>query len=170
MGPVFTRFNDTSCNNRQYAFRWAELFDDYELTDRPTGDFCRDYCLQTNCDTFTEYLEDHGEVMGELIGCAFEVFDPDIFRAVPDAEFVNCFVRGEVPPSVDCSSTSNCTPQLSACGGSIPDRNFAKADLLSCISNASHFNFDSKTFVRKTRRKTGNDFFYNKVDKTFMNG
>ena len=98
MGPSFTRFNDTTCSDRHYTFKWAP-FDDSELTDRPTGDFCCDYCLQTNCDTFTETLEDNGE----LIGCAFEVFDPDTFEAFPDAEAMNCYVRGDVPPTVDCS-------------------------------------------------------------------
>ena len=137
-------------------------YDDSELTNRPTGDFCRDYCLQTNCDSYTEAI-----VNGESFACAFEVFDPDTYEVYPDSDDLNCYVRGEVP-TVDCSPTSNCTPQLSACGGSLPDSNFAKADLLSCIPNASNFNFDSKNFVRKTHRTI--DFFYNEVDKTFMNG
>ena len=141
----------------------ARSFDDVELTNRPTGDFCRDYCIQTNCDSYLERIQ-----FGGVYFCAFSFFDSTYYaQPYTVSSFVmNCYVRGEVPP-VDCSSTANCTPQLSFCGGSSPDSNFAKADLLSCIPNASSFNFDSKNFVRKTH--TTNDFFYNEVDKTFMN-
>ena len=128
----------------------------YSLLDRATGDVCQDYCLQINCDSIAESSQ----------GCIFTVFDPDTYAVIPLYDNY-CYVRGGLPP-VDCSSTSNCTPQLSFCGGSLPNSNFAKSDLLSCIPNASNFNFDSKNFIRKTHPT--NDFFYNEVDKTFMNG
>ena len=138
---------------------WAP-YDDTQLTNRPTGDFCRDYCLQTNCDSYVEQLYRNGD----QVSCVFTVFDPNAYRVITYNQNydVHCYVRGEVPemylvPPVDCSSTLNCIPQLSACGGSLPDRNFAKADLLYCIPNASSFSFESKNFIRKTH--TTNDFF-----------
>ena len=162
--PIFTRFDETLCLSsiEDHSEVIYGPYDDGLLTNRPTGDFCRDYCLQINCDSYSE-----GMANGNSGACLFTFFDPDTYAVYPDIADINCYVRGEVPPPVDCSLTSNCTPQLSACGGSLPDRNFAKADLLFCIPNASSFSFESKNFFRKTH--TTNDFFYNEVDKTFMN-
>ena len=67
-----------------------------------------------------------------------------------------------------CSPTSNCTPQLTVCGGWLPYTDFEEADLLSCLWRATSFDFDSKNFVRKAH--TINDFFYNEAEKTFMKG
>ena len=124
---VFTRLNNTLCSN----------YDCYEcdppkmngepslslnyvnelLTERPTGDLCLDYCLQINCLSFST----------SKTSCRFSsVFDSDTYQVVEWTN-VNCFVRST--PPVDCSSTSNCTPQLSFCGGTLPDMNFEKADL-----------------------------------------
>ena len=131
------------------------------LTERPTGDVCHDYCLQTNCDSYTLHQS--------MCMVTFD-FNSDTYMVIDYQDRDTfCYVRGDpnVPP-VDCRSTSNCTPQLSSCGGSLPDRNFSKADLLSCISNVSSLSFESKTFARKTH--ASNDFFYNEADKTFMNG
>ena len=163
--PIFTRFDETLCLSsiEDHSEVIYGPYDDGLLTNRPTGDFCRDYCLQTNCDSYTEFF-----YKGDSHVCVFTVFYPYTYDVYPEYYDHYCYVRGEVPSSVDCSSTSNCTPELSACGGSFPNRNFAKADLLSCISNASSFSFESNNFIRKTH--TTNDFFYNEVDKTFMNG
>ena len=132
-------------------------------SDRPTGNLCHDYCLAINCDSYVTNFENH---------CLFADLDRillskyDTYRVMESKTFA-CFVRGKAPPA-DCRSTSNCTPQLTYCGGTLPDRNLQKQDLLSCIPNASDFDFDSKKFTRKTH--ITNDFFYNEAEKTFMNG
>ena len=108
--------------------------------------------------------------------CVFSFFNPDTYTVRDSPYTAFCVVRGEAPLSIiaptpapiDCSSTSNCIPQLSFCGGTLPDENFDKQSLLSCIPKASKFVFESKNFTRKAH--ITNDFFYNEAEKTFMNG
>ena len=141
------------------------LFVDQLLTDlqsdRPTGNLCHDYCLEINCVSYVTDFENH---------CLFSDIDNKFYTyRVMESKTFACFVRGKAPGvAADCRSTSNCIPQLSYCGGTLPDRNLQKQDLLSCIPNASDFDFDSKKFTRKTH--ITNDFFYNEAEKTFMNG
>ena len=130
-----------------------------------TGDLCIDYCLLTNCDSYHTELHVDFET-GIEKHCIFSFFDAEYY-SVQNAPGWDCYIRGGTLP-VDCSLTSNCTPQLSTCGGTLPDSNFQKSDLLSCLPNAERFEFDSKTFVRK--KHANNDFFYNGAEKTFMNG
>ena len=125
----------------------------------------------TGCETFTTVNRQNSETSELEVGCLVSingyVFTHDgisLFR-VSEEFGMNCYVKGS---PVDCTQTTNCTPQLTACGGTLPISNFQKADLLSCIPNATSFEFDSKVFLRKKHRKK--DFFYNKVDRTFMNG
>ena len=132
-----------------------------------SNDVCVDYCLDTNCDSFVKTGAWNLLLMQFEISCTFSYFDPDDYTVTPTSSGPYCHVRGEIP-SADCNSTSNCTPQLDYCGGTLTSANFQKAELLSCIPNATTFGFDSKSFVRKTHRS--NDFFYNEAKKTFMNG
>ena len=141
-----------------------------ELTSLATSgvsnDVCVDYCIDTSCDSFIKTSAFNLALFKIEISCTFSYFDPDNYNVTPTSG-PYCHVRGEIP-SVDCSSTLNCTPQLDYCGGTLSSANFQKAELLSCIPNATTFGFDLKSFIRKTHRS--NDFFYNRAEKTFMNG
>ena len=151
--PVFTLFENTRCLNTEGKIhhRITDLV--ALLTSQPTGDDCFDYCLQISCDSYHIYP-------GEA--CVFSFFDSDAFSA-PESIDWHCYIRGEPP----CSRNSNCTPQYSSCGGSLPDIDFQilKQDLLSCLPNALSFDFESKQFTRKAHKT--NNFFLQRRRENF---
>ena len=169
--PIFYQFDGTWCRNpadmSDSIYSFAEL--EELVVDGKTGDVCLDYCVQVDCDSYSDGIYRSGVTNGETWSealCVFSVVDPSTYIVTTDrVPNMKCYVRG---PSVDCSPTSNCTPQFNVCGGWLPYTNFGDGDLLSCVWFATSFEFDSKIFVRKAHTTT--DFFYNEAEKTFMKG
>ena len=172
----FTTFNGLWCRNIEeenfgYFQRypkniWAESSELLTLEED-----CHYNCWFGGCETFSTVNRTNTETLTVELGCLVS-YDGYHFTYNGTSEFVvteedgmNCYVKGS---PLDCTQTTNCTPQLTACGGTLPISNFQKADLLSCVENATSFVFDSKVFLRKKYKKK--DFFYNKVDRTFMDG
>ena len=138
------------------------------VTDKPE-DVCHQICMDVNCQFFSTMERFNQETMKNEQGCTIDFFGHHFIETpsylVTEEPGLTCYVRGS---PVDCTETSNCTPQREACGGTLPNFNLSKPDLLSCIPNATSFDFESKIFVRKKHKI--NDFFYNEADKSFMNG
>ena len=167
---TFTRFDRTLCVNTddyQEDGWYTETELESLVTTRQTDNICHDYCLQVNCDSYnTMYRYTYSPSFKVDIDCTFSFFISNEYEVGEGHFNGECFVRGSIP--VDCSSNSNCNPQLSVCGGTLPIITLQKTDLLSCIPNASTFDFDTKSFIRKSH--PSNDFFYNDAEKTFMSG
>ena len=110
-------------------------------------------CQSIGCHMFSTKEKLNPETMEIEKGCSLDFFRETKSYLVTEEPGMAFDVRGSVG---DCTPTSNCNPQLAACGGTLPNFNLSKP--LSLI----------QAFIRKEYKI--NDFFYNEAEKTFMNG